>query len=196
MTRQTTRRWSLAALAVVLAACTQQPQQQNAQQGGEASANVPPAINCSAQTSHDWSAPGSQYYMVEAEAHGPSCKEAVATIRIRARSGDVLYQKSYPVVEVPLAFNPNDDQTGMRSDLEGWATNAADQPSADSLPAWPAGAEHPPFFRPVVNRQTYESFRGMQGPIFCYPDGAESNACVAMNGDHATLLGSKTPESE
>jgi hypothetical protein len=188
--------WSLALSALALSACTQQPQQQDTTQTSAEAANTSVAIGCSAQTSHDWSAPGSQYYMVEAEAHGPTCKEAVATFRVRARSGAVLFEKSYPVAEVPLAFNPNDDQTGLRSDLEGWATNAADQPSADTLPAWPAGAEHPPFFRPAVSRQVYESFRGMQGPIFCYPDGAESNACIAMNGDHATLLGSRTPESE
>ena len=196
MTRQAIRRWSLVGVAMVLAACSPQPQQQTQTPGTTPSANAPTAINCSAQTSHDWSAPGSQYYMVEAEAHGPTCKEAVATIRVRARSGAVLYEKTYPVAEVPLAFNPNDDQTGMRSDLEGWATNAADSPSADWLPAWPAGAEHPPFFRPVVTRQVYEGARGAQGPLFCYPDGAESNACLSMNGDHATLLGSRTPESE
>jgi hypothetical protein len=189
-------RWSIAALAVALAAaCTQQPAQGSAASGQTAHASVAP-VGCTAQTSHDWSAAGGQYYLVDAHANGPTCKEAVATIRIRARAGDVLFTRTYPVAEVPLAFNPNDDQTGMRSDLEGWATNAADTPTADWLPAWPAGADHPPFFRPVVTRQVYESFRGMQGPLFCYPDGAESNACVAMNGDHATLLGSRTPESE
>ncbi|MFT3729739.1 MAG: hypothetical protein QM759_18095 [Terricaulis sp.] len=196
MTRQTIGRWSLAAAALMLAACNQQPEQKQSDNGGGSATATVATINCSAQTSHDWSAPGSQYYMVEAEAHGPSCKEAVATIRVRSRAGAVLYEKSYPVAEVPLAFNPNDDQTGMRSDLEGWATNAADTPSADWLPAWPAGADHPPFFRPAVTRQVYEGARGGQGPLFCYPDGAESNACIAMNGDHATLLGSRTPESE
>jgi len=187
------RRWSFAALAVLLAACSQPDQQTGAGAGAHAPATP---MGCTAQTSHDWSAPGSQYYLIEAEAHGPSCKEAVATIRIRARAGAMLFEKRYPVAEVPLAFNPNDDQTGMRSDLEGWATNAADTPSADWLPAWPAGADHPPFFRPEVTRQVYEAARGQQGPLFCYPDGAESDACVAMNGDHATLMGSRTPESE
>jgi hypothetical protein len=45
-----------------------------------------------------------------------------------------------------------------------------------------------------VTRQRYESARGAQGPLFCYPDGGESNACIAMAGDNATLLGSLTPE--
>ena len=31
---------------------------------------------------------------------------------------------------------------------------------------------------------------------FCYPDGGESNACVALAGDRATLLGSLTPERD
>ena len=188
-------RWSLAGMALLLVACTQPQHPPSDASGQTVHASVAP-MGCSAQTSHDWSAPGSQYYLIDAQAHGPTCKEAVATIRIRSRDDAVLFEHTYPVAEVPLAFNPNDDLTGMRSDLEAWATNAADAPTADSLPAWPAGADHPPFFRPVVTRQVYENFRGMQGPLFCYPDGAESNACVAMNGDHATLLGSRTPESE
>jgi hypothetical protein len=165
--------------------------------GAGKQASILATSGCNASASHDWSAVGSQYYMIEAEAHGPTCREAVATMRIKAHDGQtILFERSYPVAEVPLAFNPTSDQTGFRSDLEEWTTNVADTPTANWLPAWPSGADHPPFFRPSVSRAQYESFRGMQGPIFCYPDGAESNACVAMNGDHATLLGSRTPERE
>ena len=183
------------AILVLAAACSRPPAHTDAQ--ATTTAPAPVAAGCNAQSSHDWSAVGSQYYIVEAEAHGPTCGEAVATLRIKARDdATVLFARSYPVVEIALAFNPNNDQTGLRSDLEEWATNDADTPTADWLPAWPAGASHPPFFHPVVGRAQYESFRGMQGPIFCYPDGAESTACVAMSGDHATLLGSRTPERE
>lgn len=182
-----------ALVAVLAAACTQAPR---SSQTADAAPPPPPPLGCTAQTAHDWSAVGSQYYVVEAEAHGDDCASARATLRIKSRDGVVLFEKAYDVAAIPLAFNPNNDQTGLRSDLEGWATNAADVPTADTLPPWPGNANKPPHFQPLVRRAQYEAARGAQGPIFCYPDGAESNACVAMSGDHATLLGSLTPESE
>lgn len=192
------KRLGLAILVLAMAACSRQAPAPDRQANAASQTAIPAAAaGCNATASHDWSAVGSQYYMIEAEAHGPTCREAVATIRIKAHDGQtVLFERSYPVAEVPLAFNPNSDQTGFRSDLEEWTANAADTPTADWLPAWPSGADHPPFFHPHVSRAQYESFRGAQGPLFCYPDGAESNACVAMSGDHATLLGSRTPERE
>jgi hypothetical protein len=45
-----------------------------------------------------------------------------------------------------------------------------------------------------VTRQLYEAARGNQSALFCYPDGGESEACVALAGASATLLGSLTPE--
>lgn len=155
-----------------------------------------PPPGCTAQFSRDWSAVGSQYYVIEAEADGRTCSEATATIRIKSRNGDVLYTRDYPVADVPLAFSPNSDQTTLRAEIEAWTLNTAETPTADWMPAWPAGAARPPYVQPAVNRSRYESARGAQGPLFCYPDGGESNACVAMAGDNATLLGSLTPERE
>lgn len=155
-----------------------------------------PQQGCTAQASRDWSAVGSQYYVIEAEARGDACATAVATIRIKSRDGVVLFTRDYPTAEVPLAFSPNSDQTGLRGEIDAWTMNTAEVQTADWLPAWPARADSPPHFQPAVGRTRYESARGAQGPLFCYPDGAESNACVAMAGDTATFLGSLTPESE
>lgn len=183
----------LLALALISCSPPEQP----------AKADIPPPVpaavqqaGCRATTSHDWSAVGGQYYVVEAELGGETCADATATIRIKATTGEVLFQHAYPVAQVSLAFAPNSDQTARRNELEEWAQNAADTPTANALPAWPSGAARPPNFRPVVNRGTYEGARGTEGPIFCFPDGGESNACVFMNGPHATLLGSWTPESD
>lgn len=188
------KRAGLAVLVLVLAACSPPQQEQTAQIPTEP---PPPVAGCDAQASRDWSAIGSQYYLIEAQLAGPTCAEAVATIRIKAREGDaVLFEQSYPIANVPLAFNPNNDRTGMSDDLDMWTQNTSETQTADSLPAWPSGAQKPPGFQPAagINRNRYESARGAQGPLFCYPDGAESNACVAMAGDTATLLGSLTPE--
>ena len=180
-------RLALAALAI--SACTPPPEQSE-------TASVPPidVVGCSAQTSRDWSAVGSQYYVIEAEARGPTCAEAVATLRIKSVEGAILYERDHRTSETPLAFYPNSDQTGLRAELDAWIQNTAEPASADTLPAWPPGAQHPPGFQPSVTRTRYEGARGAQGPLFCYPDGAESNACIAMAGDVATLLGSLTPE--
>lgn len=165
------------------------------------SAELPPATTappagCSAQTSHDWSAVGSQYFLIEAEAEGASCDAAQATMRIRSAEGAVLFERTYATASVPLAFSPNSDQTTLRAEIDAWAQNAAETPTADWLPAWPARAARPPYFQPAVARNVYEAARGAQGPLFCFPDGAESNACVALAGDRATFLGSRTPETE
>lgn len=149
---------------------------------------------CNANASRDWSAVGSQYYIVEAEAHGTSCSDAVATIRIKSTDGQVLFTRDYPTRDVPLAFRPDNNQTGLRDEIEAWTQNVSETGSAGELPAWPARAERPPHFQPAVSRNVYEQARGNESALFCYPDGAESNACVAVAGATATLLGSKTPE--
>lgn len=180
---------------IALAACS--PPQQN--KSGGATAELPPAAaraGCFAEFSRDWSAVGSQYYVIEAEAEGPTCAEATARIRITSRDGTALFEQEYRTAEIPLAFNPNNNQTGLRAELEAWTDNTAEPPRADTLPAWPAGAQRPPHFQPEATRTQYEAARGAQGPLFCYPDGNESNACVALAGDRATLLGSLTPERE
>src|SRR5262245_20230694 len=181
------RRAGLALVALCVAACSPSQQVSDAD---SAAASAPISGGCTAQASHDWSAVGSQYYIVEADAHGDTCGAAIATIRIESRDGATLFTHDYPVRDVPLAFDPTDDQSGLRSDLEAWAQNTADPATADTLPAWPAGAAHPPGFQPAVARSRYEAARGAQGPLFCFPDGGESNACISMVGNTATYLGS------
>lgn len=192
------KRWGLSLLALVLAACTPPDAQKGEDTTADASTTGTPVRQdgCNAQFSRDWSAVGSQYYVIEAEAHGDTCATGTATMRLKSREGAVLFERSYPTIQVPLAFNPNSDQTGLREEIEGWTQNTAETPTADWLPAWPSGAARPPGFTPAqgIARNRYEQFRGAQGPVFCFPDGNESNACVALQGDTATLLGSLTPE--
>jgi hypothetical protein len=183
---------TLLLLALLGCARAEQPQ---------AAANPPETprqaqAGCNAEASRDWAAAGSQYYVIEAEASGPTCGAAVATIRIASRDGDVLFARDYPVAAAPTAFEANSGQTALRTDIEAWISNTAETPTADWLPAWPAGRERPPNFQPAVNRARYEAARGAQGPLFCYPDGADSNACVALAGNSATLLGSLTPDRD
>lgn len=190
---------SLALFALALAACSPpQADKAGVEDVADATPSAAQSAGCFAEFSRDWSAVGSQYYVIEAEASGATCREATATMRITSRDGAMLFERGYPTAQVPLAFNPNGDQTGLRNELEEWTSNTADPATADTLPAWPSGAARPPHFTPAegVTRGAYENARGAQGPLFCFPDGGESNACVAMAGERATLLGSLTPERE
>ncbi|MBX3430088.1 MAG: hypothetical protein KF779_10965 [Hyphomonadaceae bacterium] len=182
-------------LALGLMACSPPASETPATSTAEIpAASTPGRLGCDANASRDWSAVGSQYYIIETEAHGATCGEAIATIRIKSTEGQVLFTHDYPTRDVALAFNPNSAQTGLREEIDSWAQNASETGSAAELPAWPAGAHAPPGFQPAVTRNVYEQARGNQSALFCYPDGVESNACVAVAGTHATLLGSKTPE--
>jgi hypothetical protein len=186
------RQWFWGAAALSLIACTP-PAPPPATTEIPAASTVARA-GCDATASRDWSAVGSQYYVIEAEAHGASCGEAIATLRIRSTEGEIIFTRDHPTRDVPLAFNPNSDQTGLRDEIDAWTQNVSETGSAAELPAWPAGAERPPNFQPAVTRSIYENARGNQSALFCYPDGAESNACVAVAGVTATYLGSLTPE--
>jgi hypothetical protein len=190
------KRATLAFAALALASCSPAQDEAKVEDVASTTPAGAEAAGCFAEASRDWSAVGSQYYVIEAEARGATCADATATLRITSQQGAVLFERAYPTSQVTLAFAPNSDQTALRNELEEWTVNTAEPATADTLPPWPAGAQRPPGFQPAqgVTRSTYEGARGAQGPLFCFPDGGESNACVAMNGDRATLLGSLTPE--
>lgn len=189
------KRACLILCAMMLAAC--QPSAPGPAEKAQAPIPAPPAGGgCDMQASRDWSAVGSQYYVIEAETRGETCREAKATIRVESRDGQVLFTREYNTSDIPLAFSPNSDQTAVRNELEAWILNTSETHRASELPAWPARAQRPPHFQPAVTRGQYEAARGAQGPLFCYPDGGESNACLAMAGTRVTFLGSLTPERE
>jgi hypothetical protein len=153
--------------------------------------------SCQAQATRQWNVAGAAY-QVEASANGPSCQTAEATIVLRGPDARVLYTATFPISQIPLAFNPNGDEATLGSDLNAWVDNVAPGAAADALPAWPAGAERPPTFSPAVTREAYERARSTRQPIYCFPDGGESNACVALDAQAgaAILLGSRTPERQ
>jgi len=188
--RRATLGTALALAMAAISACTPE-----AHTGGDAAAALPvqSVSACTGEVSRDWSAVGSQYYLIEATLSGDGCEGADATMRIRSREGALLYERAYPMSSLTLAFNVY-NRINITGDLEAWSTNTAEVETADWLPAWPNGAAHPPGFQPAVTRNVYEAARGAQGPLFCYPDGGESSACVALAGDRATYLGSLTPQ--
>jgi hypothetical protein len=152
-------------------------------------------MDCSAASMGNWDV-ANKSYAVQARAEGPSCPEAIVTLRLLSPAGATLFEARHPVANVPLSFRASPDQAVLQQELDAFIVNVAQNPTAESLPAWPAGAEKPPHILPQVNRADYEAARTARRPIFCYPDGGESNACLALDpqADQAVLLGSWTPE--
>jgi hypothetical protein len=178
-----------------LAACS--PPAQDAADTTTADTTISAAANCVADAPARAVQLGGQTYQVQAHAEGATCDEAVATLKIVAPNGNVAFETAYPIVQVPLAFNATGSGVArLTTELEGWTQNTAERPTADALPAWPQSAEKPPHFTPALSRDAYEAARTAKRPIFCFPDGAESNACVAIDAaaQAGALLGSRTPE--
>jgi hypothetical protein len=187
----------LTAALFALAACGQQPPQNAAPAPTQAEdiRDAMPVAACSADSAGSWVVAG-KTYAVQAHAEGASCAEAVATIKLVSANGATLFQDRRRIADVTLSFAPNSDQARLQTELNAWVQNVAQVPDASGLPAWPASAQKPPHFTAQVARADYEAARTAKRPLFCYPDGGESNACVALDpaADTATLLGSWTPE--
>lgn len=190
-------RISMAALAFALAACSP-PASDTAPETSVAPAETAAVTTaaCTVEAPARDVTLGGATYKAEARAEGDSCETARAELRLRAPNGAVIFETAYPTNQIPLAFRTQgSDQTRLATELAGWTENVAQHPTADGLPAWPQGADKPPNFTATVAREAYEAARTARRPIFCFPDGNESNACVAVDtsAQTATLLGSWTP---
>lgn len=189
------KRYALASL-LLLAACGQQPLEPSPPppvSPADAMAETP---NCFVEGASEWRV-GEDTYRIETQAAGETCATGIANIRLISPSGAVVFAAEHPVSQVPLAFSGVEDATRLQTEISAWAANVAESPTAAGLPAWPEGADKPPHFAPTTARVSYEGARAAQRPLFCYPDGGESNACVALDPEAQTalLLGSWTPEA-
>lgn len=174
---------------------------------GAAPATAPPAqtaaaqpssaAGCAVTTARAWQA-GAAHYTIEASLHGAACGSAAALLVIRNAAGETLYADAAPVTNLDLAFNPRADDATMARDVAAWISGEGYGPTAAGLPAWGAGAERPPgVFFAMTDRETYEAARAAAWPMFCYPNGGESAACVAQDARHGILvrLGDSRPEA-
>ena len=155
------------------------------------------AAGCAITTSRPWQAGGARY-TIEASLHGAACGSAAALLVIRNAQGATLYADAAPVTQLDLAFNPRTDDATMTHDVAAWITGEGYGPTAAGLPAWPADAARPPgAFFAMIDQATYEAARAGAWPLFCYPNGGESAACVAQDARHGVLvrLGDTRPEA-
>ncbi|MGE3141867.1 MAG: hypothetical protein AB7L65_00965 [Hyphomonadaceae bacterium] len=193
------KRSALALLGATLAACSQPAQETDAPAAAAPAQQSVQTGNpgCAAAAQRLWQAAALRL-TIEARLAGPACDKMIAVLSIRDGTGRPLYADAAPIAAIPLAFNPQADEEAMTRDVAAWISGSGQPATARALPAWRAGsAAPPPAFFAMIDRAAYEAARAEAWPLFCYPNGAESAACVAADVRRGTVLrlGDLRPEA-
>lgn len=149
---------------------------------------VQAANGCSVAASAAWTPKRGRAFPTEAFANGPNCKQAVATIIVRAPDGAVRWADAAPAEHL-MTLAGAKTRGQMARALKDWLAQTHMFKSSADLPPWPKGADAPqagefPFYpEPGVDRDSYEQTRAARDPIFCYVQGMESMACLVLSKD-------------
>lgn len=173
-----------AASVLALVACGQQAAEQKA-----AEAPVVAENGCPATASGTW-----QSLQVEAAANGATCADAQVTLTIR--NGEQTLWTDVHIASQVMVLAGAESVEDLQRRLNEWVSPpGASRNSTGDLPVWVANAPQPisgefPFYpEEGVTRATYESIRGRDAPMFCYVQGMESEACVALENGQITKIG-------
>ncbi len=179
-----------AALALGLAACAQQDDADDAQ-----TASV---RGCQAVATEAWRPLSGAEFSIEATSAGPDCERAVATLTIRDVQGRALYTQAYATEHV-MGLSEARDVDAMQRALSDWISSSNDTIATTSaLPDWPAGADGPvsgefPFYVAAgTAREDYLALRQRNVPVYCYVQGMESQACLALDNGALVPIGLQT----
>jgi hypothetical protein len=142
---------------------------------------------CVAGASQPWRPTSGLEFTVEASASGPDCEHAVATLVVRNAQNEVMWADARPTAHV-MTLAPARDRAAMQTALGEWL-NSGNRTMATSsaLPDWPANAAAPasgefPFYpEPTYDRDGYMRLRESDAPLYCYVQGMESMACLALS---------------
>lgn len=186
------RRRLAVAIVTVTMACAATPHAY-AQEGEGA------ATGCTAMAAVPWSVAG-KTYRIGARAAGRSCAGANVTLTIRAAGGATLLTFASAAADLPLLFAEAATPAAMTAALRRWIDQPAPARTTRDLPAWDAGADEPKagetIFHPepLITRAHYAELRKWGQPAVCFLQGAESEACYALDPktDTLTLIGTRT----
>jgi hypothetical protein len=155
------------------------------------------SAGCEARAAQTWNAAGADYN-VEAVSTGPDCDRAIATIVIRDSSGVPLYAEAHLATHI-MTLAPAQDAAAMRTALGEWTTSTnSTMATTSALPDWPENAQGPesgefPFYPEAdYDRASYMTLRQNNLPLFCYVQGMESLACLALDDGQLTKVGVQT----
>jgi hypothetical protein len=138
---------------------------------------------------------GGRVWSSAAYVNGPNCAGAVGTIVLRAPDGKVIWADARPTAEL-MTFVEAKTPKKAKAALVDWLTQDDKFDSTDDLPEWKKGADAPtagefPFYPEAgVDAETYAKIRAEKQAMFCYVQGMESMACIAIAKDGtATKVG-------
>jgi len=144
---------------------------------------------CNVRARVPWLIVSGRALVAEAMSDGPSCVNAVVTLVVRNAAGQPIWTDSRIGSQV-MIFAGVSNARDMARNLKDWLDQRRSAlPRTDALPDWPMGAPSPtagefPFYPDGdVGRETYVKLRNAKLPLFCYVQGMESMACVALTGD-------------
>lgn len=145
--------------------------------------------NCPATARSTW-----ERLQIDASATGADCATAQATLTI-SNGATTLWSETYPAEHVMVLAGAASTEDMQRM-LNEWVNPAgASLDSTGDLPEWPANADSPmsgefPFYvEEGVQRAAYEGARRRDAPMFCYVQGMESLACLALENGRLTKIG-------
>lgn len=154
---------------------------------------------CQARATAAWATDADPNASIEAITTGPDCARAIATLIIRNGSGEPLYSETYQPSQV-MTLAQADTPAAMQTALHEWidpANNSTMQTSS-ALPDWPANADGPqngefPFYpEDGMTRESYNAVRDANVPLYCYVQGMESMACLALRDGALESVGLQT----
>lgn len=148
---------------------------------------VQAANGCNVVASTAWKAAG-RVHRVDAFSNGAICAHAVVTLVVRAGDGKALWVDAAPAAQL-MTFVEVRTRQQMTRALGEWTSQNHMFKSTAELPEWKKGAERPasgefPFYpESGTDREMYEQVRAAKQPLFCYVQGMESMACIALAAD-------------
>ena len=155
---------------------------------------LPARADCDARSRAAWT----KGVVAEALSQGPTCAKSVVTLVLRDATGKPVWVESFIGAQV-MIFAGVGERNAMARVLGDWIDQKNSQLSrSDKLPDWPQGAPAPnagefPFYPDRdVDRELYMKLRGEKLAMFCYVQGMESMACVALTADGVTKIGVQT----
>lgn len=140
---------------------------------------------------------GAEAFSVEATTSGPDCARAVATLVIRNASGEAIWADAHIASDI-MMFAPAHDIAAMNTALGEWTTNGTAMQNTSALPEWPANADGPqngefPFYlNEGYTRESYNTMRAANIPMFCYVQGMESMRCIIYGDGGIEWIGVQT----
>jgi hypothetical protein len=157
------------------------------------------AAGCNLDAAKAWVPLKGQAYRTEVYSNGATCAGAVVTIVVRAANGHVLWAEAL-TAEHLMTFADAKTVSKMKAALADTLAQPQTFKTTGDLPAWKKGADSPeplgefPFYPDQgVDQETYVKIRAEKQAVFCYVQGMESMACVAVAKDGtATKLGAQS----